>query len=87
MADVPVPGYPQFWTDKRSSLEADHKLLVAKYPEAEVNLKQLFKILCDIQDVAGYAPASVGENVEWTAEDNRASYSKALTADPLQCPV
>jgi hypothetical protein len=88
MADVPVPGYQKFWTDKRTSLKAHYQLLVAKHPDAEVQLKQLFKILCDIEDVAGYTPVSVGESVEWTsivntAEDNRTSYCKALNGKTL----
>jgi hypothetical protein len=63
-------------------------LLVAKHSDAEVQLKWLFKILCDIECVAGYAPASVGESVEWTsivntAEDNRNSYYNALTGKTL----
>jgi hypothetical protein len=88
MADVPVPGCQKFWTDKRGALKAEYQLLVAKYPDAEAQLKQLFKILCDIEDVAGHTPVSVEESVEWTsivntAEDNRASYCKALTRKPL----
>jgi hypothetical protein len=78
MADVPVQGYQKFWTGKRTSVKADYQLLVAKHSDAEVQLKQLFKILCGIEGIAGYTPASVGESVEWTsvvntAEDNRSS--------------
>jgi hypothetical protein len=35
MADVPVPGYQKFWTDKRTTLKAEYQSLVAKYPNAE----------------------------------------------------
>jgi hypothetical protein len=45
-------------------------LLVAKHPDAEVQLKPLFKILCGIEEVSGYTPASVGEIVEWTSMVN-----------------
>jgi hypothetical protein len=39
-------------------------------------MQQLFKVLCDIGDLAGYTPASVGESEEWaaivrSAEDNK----------------
>jgi hypothetical protein len=49
--------------------------LVGKHPDAEVQLCQLFKVLCDIEDVAEYAPPSVGETEEWadivnTVEEN-----------------
>jgi hypothetical protein len=48
----------------------------------------LFQILCDIEDVAGYTPAAVGESAEWTAivsaaDENRASYCKALIGKTL----
>jgi hypothetical protein len=88
MADVTLPTYQKFWKDKRTTLRAEHQSLVAKHPDAEAQLKQLFRILCDIEVVAGHIPVSVGESVEWTsivttAEDNIASYCKALTGKPL----
>jgi hypothetical protein len=51
-------------------------------------LKQLFKVLCDIEDVAGYTPASVGDSDQWssivnTAEDNRQNFYKALGGKTL----
>jgi hypothetical protein len=45
---------------QKNYIKAEHQLLVAKYPEAEAQLKQLFKIMCAIEVVAGHAPASVG---------------------------
>jgi hypothetical protein len=88
MADNLVPGYKKFWMGKRTSLSADYQLIVTKHPDAEVQLKRLFKIICDIEDVAGYTATSVGESVEWTsifntAEDNRTSYCKALTGKTI----
>jgi hypothetical protein len=87
MADVTGAGYQKFWRDKRTTLRAEYQALIAKYPNAEAQLKQLFEILCD-EVVAGHTPAKVGESVEWssivnTAGDNRASYCKALTGKPL----
>jgi hypothetical protein len=51
-------------------------------------LKQLFKVLCDIEFVAGYTPASVGYSDQWssivnTAEDNRHNFCKALGGKTL----
>jgi hypothetical protein len=48
----------------------------------------LFKALRDIEDVAGYTPASVGESQDWnfivsTVEENRANYCKALSEKTL----
>jgi hypothetical protein len=47
-------------------------------------MRQLYKILCDIEDVAGYTPASVGESEQWASivsrvEENRANFCKALS--------
>jgi hypothetical protein len=68
---------------------------VAQYPDADTQLKQLFKLLCDIEDVAVYTPASVGESDQWsfivnTAEENQVNSCKALTGktlfNALYCP-
>jgi hypothetical protein len=74
-ADVLVPGCKKIFAVKVKSLKAEYQLLLTKHHDAEAQLKELFKILCDIEDVAGYTPASVEEIVEWIsiviiAEDN-----------------
>jgi hypothetical protein len=51
-------------------------------------LKQLFKVLFDIENVAGYTPASVGGSDQWssivnTAEENRQNFCKALGGKTL----
>jgi hypothetical protein len=48
----------------------------------------LFKVLCDFEDVAEYAPPSVGESEEWTdvvntVEENRVNFCKALHGKTL----
>jgi hypothetical protein len=53
MADIPVPGYQAFWTTARKSIKGEFQRLVGQHPDAEEQLRQLFKILCDIEDVAG----------------------------------
>jgi hypothetical protein len=70
MADVPVSRYQQFCTEKR-------KTLFTKYPDAEVQLKQMFKILCDIEVVADHTPASVGEVLEQQNKLLQSSHWKA----------
>jgi hypothetical protein len=52
MADIPVPGYQAFWIEKRKALKAEYKRLLSQSPDADEQLKQLFKVLCDIEDVA-----------------------------------
>jgi hypothetical protein len=76
MADIPVPGYQAFWIDKCKALKTEYKRLLNQSPDADAQLKQLFKVLCDIEDVAGYTPASVGDSDQWpsivnTTEENR----------------
>jgi hypothetical protein len=66
MADIPVPGYQSFWTEKRKTLKSEYRNLLEQSPDADAQLKQLFKVLCDIEDVAGYTPASVGESDQWS---------------------
>jgi hypothetical protein len=88
MADVPVPGYQAFWTEKRKTLKAESKRLLSQSPDADIQLKQLFKVLCDIEDVAGYTPTSVGDSAQWssivnTAEENRLNFCKALDGKTL----
>jgi hypothetical protein len=88
MADIPVPGYQAFWIDKCKALNSEYKRLLSQSPDADAQLKQLFKVLCDIEDVAGYTPASEGDSDQWsyivnTAEDNRQNFCKALDGKTL----
>jgi hypothetical protein len=88
MAGRPVPGYHQYWTDMRASLKTAHKELLKSHPDATASMEQLFKVLCDIEDVASFTPAKVGESEEWaaivrSAEDNRESFCQALKGKPL----
>jgi hypothetical protein len=88
MADIPVPGYQAFWTEKRTALKVQSKRLLIQSPDADTQLKQLFKVLCDIEDVAGYTPASVGDSAQRSyivnsAEENRWNFCKALDGKTL----
>jgi hypothetical protein len=88
VADIPVPGYQAFWTDKRKALKAEYKRLLSQSPDADAQLKQLFKVLYDIEDVVGYTPASVGDSDQWSsivnaAEENRRNFCKALDGKTL----
>jgi hypothetical protein len=88
MGDVPVPGYQSFWTNKHSTLKSEHLTLVQQYPDADAQLKQLFKVLGDNKDVVGRAPASGGESAKWAAivnaaEEKGVNYSEALTGKTI----
>jgi hypothetical protein len=83
MADIPVTGYQAFRTDKRKTLKWEYQQLIGLSPDADAQLKQLYEVLCEIKDVAGYTLASVGESELWpsivsAAEYNRQNFCKAL---------
>jgi hypothetical protein len=65
MAAAPVPGYQAFWAAKCASLQAEYKTLIENYPDADTQYWQLFKVLCNVEEVASYTPAVIGENAEW----------------------
>jgi hypothetical protein len=50
---------------KRKALKAESKRLLSQSPDADTQLKQLFKLLCHIEYVAGYTPALVGDSAQW----------------------
>jgi hypothetical protein len=88
MAVSPLPGYQAFWAHKQKTLKSEFQQLTGKYPDAETQLRQLFKVLRDIEDVAGLAPAKVGQREQWevilnSAEENRVSYCRALAGKTL----
>jgi hypothetical protein len=91
MGEVPVPGYKTFCINKRSTLKSEHQTLLQQYPDADAQLKQLFKVLGVIDGVAGHTPASAGETAEWAVivnavEENGANYCKALHGKTLFSP-
>jgi hypothetical protein len=88
MACVPVPAYQQFWADKRLSLQNEYKGLVSKNSDAAASIKQLLKVLCDLEDLASYTPLSVGQSEECATitsskEENRENFCKALRGKTL----
>jgi hypothetical protein len=88
MVAAPVPGYQAFWAKRRSSLQSEYQVLVKQHPDADTEYRLLYETLCDTEDLAGYTPAAIGESDQWTAivstaEDNRASYCKALSGKLL----
>jgi hypothetical protein len=91
MEDVPVPGFKKFWADKLSTLKSEYPALVNKYPDSDALIKQVYKVLCDIEDFAVYTPPLVGESSDWTsvvdsAEENRANYCKVQSGKTQRFP-
>jgi hypothetical protein len=61
---------------------------MTKYPEAASVAQQVYRVLIDVENLAGSTPAKVGESSEWTsvvngAEENRANFRKGLDGKPL----
>jgi hypothetical protein len=79
MAEIPVPGYQEFWIDKRKALKTEYKRLLSQSPDADAQLKLLFKVLCDIEDVAGYTQASLGDSDQWSSIVNTAKALRGKT--------
>jgi hypothetical protein len=65
MADIPMPGYQAFWTDTCNKLKSEYQQLIGQFPNADAQLKQLLKVIRDIEEMARYTPASVGESKQW----------------------
>jgi hypothetical protein len=81
MADVPEPGFRKYWRRALSSLKSESHAITNKYPEAASVVKQVHKVISDIEILAKCTPARVGESSQWTnivngAEENRAKFCK-----------
>jgi hypothetical protein len=50
-------SYPRWGTVK-----SKYQTLIQQYLDTDAQLKQLFKVLGDIEDVGGHIPASVGKS-------------------------
>jgi hypothetical protein len=88
MADVPVPKFRKYWTQKLASLKLEWHATANKYPQAASIVQQVYRLLSDIENLTGYTPAKVGESSDWIivvniAEENRPNLWKALDGKPL----
>jgi hypothetical protein len=88
MTDIPVTGYQAFWTETCNKLKSEYKQLIGQFPNANTQLKQLFKLIRDIEVMARHTPASVGESEQWSsivsmAEENGQNFCKAFTGKAL----
>jgi hypothetical protein len=64
------------------------KDITNKYPDAAPSMQQLYKVLCDNENLPSSTPILVGESKEWAAiisltEDNRENYCKFLKGKTL----
>jgi hypothetical protein len=75
MAGAPVPGHQAFWAQRRASLQSEYQVLLKQYPDADTQYRLLYTTMCNIENLAGFTPAAVGESTQWseivnTAEEN-----------------
>jgi hypothetical protein len=84
MADMPVPGYQAIWMDMCKNLKSStSNYVIGEFPDADAQLKPLFKVIRDIEEMARYTPASVGESgqcssIGSTTKDVRQNFCKIL---------
>jgi hypothetical protein len=61
---------------------------MGQFPGTDTQLKQLLKVIRDIEEMARYTPASVGESEQWssvvsTAEERGQNFCKVLNGKSL----
>jgi hypothetical protein len=88
MADVRVPGFRKYWTQKLASLKTECHAITNKYPEAASVVQQVYKMFSDIENFAGCTLTEVVESSEWTSivnsmEENKANFRDDLDGKPL----
>jgi hypothetical protein len=75
-------------TNTCNKLKSEYQQLIGQYPDADAQLKQLFKVIRNIEEMARYNPDSLSESEQWssivsTAEENRQNFCKALNGKNL----
>jgi hypothetical protein len=90
MADIPVPGYKAFWMDTCKKLKLGYQQLIGQFPDADAQLKQLFKVIRGIDQMARYTPASMGKSEQWSVihrQHNRGKQAELLQSPHWEEPV
>jgi hypothetical protein len=76
MVEVLVLGFQKYWRQKLALLKSQCHAITNKYPEAVV--QQLYKVLNDIEILAGCILAKVGESSKWTSTVNSTEEKRAI---------
>jgi hypothetical protein len=64
MADIPVLGFWKYWTPKLASLKFQCHAITNKYTQAASVVQKVYRVLSDIENLAGCTPAKAGESSE-----------------------
>jgi hypothetical protein len=53
-------AYQVFWINACKTIKSELQNIIDQHPDAE----EQYKVLCDIEDVAGYTPTSMGQHCQ-----------------------
>jgi hypothetical protein len=77
MAGVSVPGFQKHCTQNPDWLKTECHAVTKKYQEIAFVVQQVYKVLTDIDNLAGCTQAKVGERSEWTSIVNSTEEKRA----------
>jgi hypothetical protein len=85
-------GLSTVWDRQAVIAQTQYKDRTNKYSDVAPTMKQLLKLLCDIEPLANSTPIAAGESKKWAAvisstEDNRENYCKVLKGKTLFCAL
>jgi hypothetical protein len=60
VAEVQIPGFWKYWTQKLASLKTECHVIMNKYPEAASVMLYVYKVLTGIENLARCTPTKVG---------------------------
>jgi hypothetical protein len=71
-----------------NKLKSQYQQLIGQFPGIDAKPKQLLKVIRNIEEMARYTPALVGESEQWssivsTAKENRQNFYKVLNRENL----
>jgi hypothetical protein len=77
-----------FWTDTCKKLKSEYQQLIEQFLDADAQLKQVFKVICNIEEMARYTPTSVGGSEQRSSiiimtEENKQNFCKVINGKNL----
>jgi hypothetical protein len=75
-------------TETCNKIKSEYQQLIGQFPDADAQLKQLFTVIRDIQEMVKYTTAWVGQSEQWSyivsrAEENMQNFCKVLDGKDL----
>jgi hypothetical protein len=72
--------HEQFWLQEVKNLQTSYKGIIAKSPDSNGVLQQVYKVLGDRVSLTGCTPTNVGESEQWVHTVNAAIADKVSLA-------